>query len=351
MNNGFNQNGQFGGWASSPYGSGAEMYNEQYLKYVQKEKEKESIKKISSRCFLVVILYVLISYALSFAILFISWVFPSISKIYNETLPSLAFDIILTISAIGVPFLVLHKIFKREKISVELPFGTAYNRDVAKYLIMIFLPIMILSAIVINYVSAFFQSILGIEFTSSVSEITLNGGKETFLGFLSIAVIPAIIEETVIRGIVMQPLRKYGDKYAIIASALLFAVMHGNMVQIPYTVIGGILLGYLAVATGSLWPSIILHFINNLYSVVAISVNDNFGETASLIATICMLVAFAVVGVVGVIKLTQLKPKISLSVGSSTLTVGEKATATLKNGPAVVALVILVLVTLSNIKF
>ena len=196
-----------------------------------------------------------------------------------------------------------------------------------------------------------FQEILGLEFISSVNEITLNGGKETILGVLSIAVVPAIIEETIIRGIVMQPLRKYGDKYAIIASALLFAVLHGNMVQIPYTVIGGMLLGYLAVATGSLWPSIVLHFINNLYSVIALSVNDNFGEKQSAVVTAIMLITFAVVGIIGIIKFMKLKYKVTLSTGNSVLTVGEKVIATLKNGPAIVALVLLALVTISNINF
>ena len=351
MNNGFNQSGQFGGWTSSPYGNGAGMYNEQYLKFVQKEREKEKIKKISSRCFFAVIMYILISYALSFEIVLISWIFPSINKIYNETLPSLAFEIIVTFLAIGMPFFVTHLVFRKDKISTELPFGTTHNREVAKYLVMFFLPVMILSAIAINYVSAIFQEILGLEFTSSVSEITLNGGKETLLGILGIAVVPALIEETVIRGIIMQPLRKYGDKYAIIASALLFAVMHGNMVQIPYTVIGGLLLGYLAVVTGSLWPSVILHFVNNLYSVVVLSVNDNFGEKASTIVTVIMLSVFAIVGIIGIVKLTKMKYQLTLSKGNSLLTVGEKVSATLKNGPAIVALVLLALITISNIKF
>ena len=256
-------------------------------------------------------MYVLISYAMSFAIVFISWIFPSISKIYNETLPSLAFEILLTFLSIGMPFFVLHLIFKKEKITTDLPFGTTHNKEIAKYLVMVFLPVMVLSAIAINYASALFQEILGLEFTSSVSEITLKGGKETLLGVLSMAVVPAIIEETVIRGIVMQPLRKYGDKYAIIASALLFAVMHGNMVQIPYTVIGGLLLGYLAVITGSLWPSIVLHFINNLYSVIVVSVNDNFGENASTIVTVIILIGFAVIGIIGTVKLTKMKYRIT----------------------------------------
>lgn len=351
MNNGFNQNGQFDGWASSPYGNGSQMYNEQYVKLVQKEQEKEKIKKISSRCFLAVIMYVLISYAMSFAIVFISWVFPSISKIYNETLPSLAFEIIVTFLAIGVPFFILHLIFRKEKISSELPFGTPYNKETAKYLVMVFLPVMVFSAIAINYASAIFQEILGFEFTSTVGDITLKGGKEIFLGVLGIAVVPALIEETVIRGIILQPLRKYGDKYAIIASALLFAVMHGNMVQIPYTVIGGLLLGYLAVITGSLWPSIVMHFINNLYSVIILSVNDNIGEGASSIVTALMLLIFAIVGITGIVKLTKLRYKTTLSKDNGVLTVGEKVKATLKNAPAIVALILLALITISNISF
>ena len=351
MNNGFNQNGQFGGWSPSPYGNGAEMYNEQYLKFVQKKQEKEKIKKISSKCFLAVIMYVLISYSLSFLIVGISWVFPSISKIYNEALPSLAFEIILTFLAIGVPFFVIYLIFRNEKIAKDLPFGTTYNREVAINLVMVCLPLMVLSAIAINYASAFLQEILGLEFTSSVSDISLKGMKETLFGVLSMAVVPALIEETVIRGIVLQPLRKYGDKYAIIASALLFAVMHGNMVQIPYTVIGGLILGFLAVTTESLWPSIILHFINNFYSVIVLSVSDNFGDTASTIVTVIMLLAFAVVGVIGAINLSKMKYKVTFEKGNSLLTVGEKVVASVKNGPALVALVLLALITISNINF
>lgn len=351
MNNGYNQNGQFGGWTPYSYGNGAETYSEQYLKFVQKEQEKENIKKISKKCFFAVIMYVLISYATSFAIVLVSWVFPSISKIYNETLPSMAFEIILTFLSIGLPFFLLYLSLKKEKIATQLPFGTTYNRESAKYLVMVFLPVMVLSAIAINYASAIFQEILGLEFTSSISNMTLKGAKETLLGVLSIAVVPALIEETVIRGIVMQPLRKYGDKFAIVASALLFAVMHGNMVQIPYTVVGGLLLGYLAVVTGSLWPSVILHFINNLYSVVVLSVNDNFGETASTIVTSLMLIVFSIVGIIGAVKLTKLRYKITLSKGNSMLTIGEKITASLKNGPAVVALILLFFVTISNISF
>ena len=351
MNNSFNQNGQFGGWTPPPYGSGNQTYSEQYLRFAEKEEQKQKIKKIGSKCGLAIILYIVISYAISFMILFISWVFPSISKVYSETVTSLAFDIIITFLSIGIPFFIVHYSLKKEKVSDILPFGTTHNKNLAKYLVMMFLPIMVFSAIGINYVSAFFQSMLGIEFTSSVDDMSLSGIKGTLLGVLAIAVVPAIVEETAIRGIVMQPLRKYGDKFAIIASSVLFACMHGNMVQIPYTVIGGLLLGYLVIATGSLWPAIILHFINNLYSVIVVSASDNLSENVSVIITFLMLAVFAVVGVIGVVKFVKMKYKVKLSDGEISMTIKEKVSAFLVNGPMIAAMVLLVFITLSNIKF
>ncbi len=348
MENNYNQNGQFGGWTPFPNGSG-ETYNEQYLKYAQKEQQKQSLKRIGSKCGLAVILYITISYAFSFMVLFISWVFPIINKVYSETATSLAFEMIVTTLSIGIPFFIIHKTMKKEQVTDVLPFGTTYNKDAAKYLVMMFLPVMIFSAIAINYVSSFFQNLLGIEFTSSMDSISLDGVKGTLLGILGIAVIPAVIEETAIRGIVLQPLRKYGDKFAIIASSVLFACMHGNMVQIPYTVIGGLLLGYLVIATGSLWPGIVLHFINNLYSVIIVSTNDNLSESASIIVTFLMLIVFAVVGAVGVVKFSKIKYKVTLSDGD--LSIREKISSFMFNGPMIAAIVLLSFIIVSNINF
>ena len=350
MDYNYNQGGQFGGWSSSPDGFGAEMYNEQVTRRIEKRKRMEELRKIGSKCGIAVILYVAISYGLSFLLVLISWGFPSISALYTETNATLAFEIIVTIFAIVIPFLIIHYMMKKEKVSEVLPFGTTYDKGVATALVMIFIPVMILSAIAINSVSSIFQEMLGIEFQSTVGDFSLKGAKEIFMGVLSIAVVPAIVEELVIRGIVMQPLRKYGDRFAIIVSAVLFACMHGNMVQIPYTVVGGLLLGYLAVTTGSLWPSVILHFVNNLYSVIIIAVNDNFSENASVVATILMLVAFGVMGVIGVIRLLKLKHKMTFT-EEKTLTMSEKISAFIKNGPVIVAIIMLAAITVTNIKF
>lgn len=86
--------------------------------------------------------------------------------------------------------------------------------------------------------------------------------------FLAIAVLPALVEEFALRGIVMGSLRRYGDGFAIIISAALFGLMHGNLVQIPFAFVVGLGLGFIAIKSGSVWTASLVHFINNLSSVL-----------------------------------------------------------------------------------
>ncbi|MCL2106158.1 MAG: CPBP family intramembrane metalloprotease [Oscillospiraceae bacterium] len=97
---------------------------------------------------------------------------------------------------------------------------------------------------------------------------------------LAVALGPAVIEELLMRGAVMQPLRRYGDGFAITMSALLFALLHGNMVQAPFAFVCGLALGYITVRSGSLWPAMVVHFINNGFSVLVSYMNNYYSEEA-----------------------------------------------------------------------
>lgn len=87
------------------------------------------------------------------------------------------------------------------------------------------------------------------------------------LNLAVIAVLPALLEEWLFRGCVLRVFRAYGDWFAIILSALLFGLMHGNIVQIPFAFIVGLLLGWLYVSTDNIWLPIAVHFANNALSV------------------------------------------------------------------------------------
>lgn len=88
------------------------------------------------------------------------------------------------------------------------------------------------------------------------------------LNILIFAVLPAIFEEMLYRGYILRILRSYGDGVALWVSTALFALMHGNILQIPFAFMVGAVCGYLALRTRSIFPSILLHFLNNFMSTL-----------------------------------------------------------------------------------
>lgn len=89
------------------------------------------------------------------------------------------------------------------------------------------------------------------------------------LGILIYALLPAIAEEIVFRGVIQNSLlSKYKGWVAIAFSTLLFVLMHGALQQTVYQVIMGIMLGYVACVGGSIFYSIILHFLNNAFVIL-----------------------------------------------------------------------------------
>lgn len=87
---------------------------------------------------------------------------------------------------------------------------------------------------------------------------------------LLLAVVPAIVEELAFRGFILTGLRRRGDRFGAIAlSAVFFGFSHGILQQSIVATLTGLLLGYLAVRSGSLLPGILFHLTNN--GLVALS--------------------------------------------------------------------------------
>lgn len=81
------------------------------------------------------------------------------------------------------------------------------------------------------------------------------------LALLYVALAPAVTEEVLFRGLVLGALRSRGDGQAVLASALLFAVLHGPGF-LP-ALAGGLILGAIVIRSGSLLPAMVLHFTHN----------------------------------------------------------------------------------------
>jgi sodium transport system permease protein len=84
------------------------------------------------------------------------------------------------------------------------------------------------------------------------------------------ALAPAICEELAFRGFILSGLRHMGHKWgAIVISSLLFGVTHGILQQSISATLVGIVIGYVAVQTGSLLPGIVFHLVYNTLGVSA----------------------------------------------------------------------------------
>ena len=82
---------------------------------------------------------------------------------------------------------------------------------------------------------------------------------------LLLAAIGPFMEELLFRKVLIDRMRGYGERLAVVTSALMFGLMHGNLVQSFYTFLVGLLFGYVYLSSGSIWYSYGLHFIMNLF--------------------------------------------------------------------------------------
>ncbi len=89
------------------------------------------------------------------------------------------------------------------------------------------------------------------------------------INMVVIAIVPALAEELLFRGAIQQFIRfVFGNVHtAVIFTAIIFSAFHGQVYGFLPRMVLGIILGYLFVYSGSIWPSIFAHFINNALSV------------------------------------------------------------------------------------
>lgn len=100
------------------------------------------------------------------------------------------------------------------------------------------------------------------------------------VALLSVAVLPAFLEEISVRGILLSGYQLLGKRKAALVSALLFGLLHMSPQQLPYAVFVGFLFCFLVERTNSIWASILPHFIINATTVVAIFIEPDAATAA-----------------------------------------------------------------------
>ena len=254
--------------------------------------EKKALKRSFNKLGLAIIAQQAIYELLAFIIIF---TLKLINKKYNCNLDISNGTIMIIIVSVGfIPFLVLRG---KEFINYDLK---VKNKSINIKAILLG----ILLVLGLNYISSFITliltTILG-SFGASIetSQEVLNFSNSTSMIIYAVLIGP-VFEEFVYRGAVLRYLEKYGTKFAIIVSAVMFGMMHGNIIQIPSAILVGIVFGFIA-KKYSIKLSILLHIINNAFAVSVDFVDSQIVMgllglfvIAIIVATIAIIVVYIV---------------------------------------------------------
>lgn len=85
-----------------------------------------------------------------------------------------------------------------------------------------------------------------------------------FVGALIVvALLPALFEEILFRGILLNGIKPFGEVFSALLCGILFALYHQNPPQTVYQFICGTAFSFVALRAGSILPTVLSHFLNN----------------------------------------------------------------------------------------
>lgn len=178
----------------------------------------------------------------------------------------------------------------------QKPCAFGYRKTHPKYfLVAAFLLFGLLFSL--NWVNGQFVALLEkIGYTMPESSLpSLAGGGIVGVLFV-VAVLPAVLEETIFRGIILDGIKDIGTVAACLLGGLLFSIFHQNPAQTIYQFICGAAFTLVAVRADSVLPTIFMHFANNALIIFdakyAFFTNMNGGAYIA----VCVLSALSLVG-------------------------------------------------------
>jgi len=97
------------------------------------------------------------------------------------------------------------------------------------------------------------------------------------LTFVFLAVLTPLGEELFFRGVLTNALLRHGPVVAVLSSSVVFALFHGINLALPSALVVGLIAAELMRRSGSIWPAVLVHTVNNLGLPLAVLI---FGASA-----------------------------------------------------------------------
>ncbi len=135
--------------------------------------------------------------------------------------------------------------------------------------------------------------------TPSVTLPSLDTPLNVVLAVITICILPALSEEFLFRGVMLSAYRERGIMGSCILVSVIFALSHFNTAQLVHQVILGFILAYLVSASGSIWYSVGVHLLNNLFALFIGKLIPSYAQLAVLsMKNVAILSIMCVIGAV-----------------------------------------------------
>ena len=308
-----------------------EYYREQQRKYHLRRREEKEIKKTSNLLGLSLLLCLGMVFVFSFIILFGPDAFEMGKSFSTDALINIVYSVLV----VGFSYFIFGVIIKKIKDpATKMPaYNLAINYNPAKKTTKAILLILIAfgGCMLANYATAIiisFMEAFGVDSGYSSIQHPENI-TDIITMFIGTAIIPPLVEEYAMRGVVLSSLKKHSKVLAILGSAYIFGIFHGNFTQIPFAFLCGLLFAYITLATDSIWPAVIVHALNNSLSCIDSGISLYFDSDVS--NTFYYIASFGgiILGIVALIvyiKLYKNEDKVIFKENNSLLTAKEKFT-------------------------
>ncbi len=203
-------------------------------------------------------------YFVSITLVAIIFMLGGFGLIKNEFLSAF---LIQCVVLFGIPLL-LYSLMVSKNLKQTFA-DTGFKKISGKMLLYSFLLGVVLY-IVNAFVASTFSSILT---WLGYEQVKLGSSTET-ISYWSLlkelclsCLLPAFCEEFLHRGIMLHANKKQTNpRYALIISSILFGLIHLNINQFFYAAILGFFIGYVGLVSDSIFPCMIIHFMNNALS-------------------------------------------------------------------------------------
>lgn len=130
------------------------------------------------------------------------------------------------------------------------------------------IPLTVLLLLILLLGTSFLSMMLErVGITEPVADRYSGIGAPSVLILLIFALLPAILEELIFRGVILSSFEPCGTAPAIIGSALLFAFAHMSLEKLPIYFFAGLVLAFSVYASRSLITSMLLHAAYNIASI------------------------------------------------------------------------------------